>query len=209
MEKPKSDAKLSTASEYALIFGAGASAAVSLAAQQVAVASVPVTALVAIGLMNRRRLDQQVKENEQPLGPQAQQHTSRQPDVAPGQVTPRPMPAAIAAQLGSVSPAMSRPVLGYSDQLRSRHYAQAQSLAHQTECLKAIGAQLKQVRESKGWSLQDIHERTFVQQYTLRAIEAGDVSALPEPFYIRALIQKYAIALGLPGTEIAARFASG
>lgn len=209
METPKSDAKLSTASEYALIFGAGASAAVSLAAQQVAAASVPVAALVAIGLMNRRRLDQQVNESEQPLGPQAQQHTSRQPDVAPGQVTSRPMPAAIAVQLGSVSPAMSRPVLGYSDRLRSRHHAQAQYLAHQTECLKAIGAQLKQVREDQGWSLQDIYERTFVQRHALRAIELGDVSALPEPFYIRAFVQKYAIALGLPGTEIAARFPNG
>ncbi len=206
MEKPKSDAKMSTASEYALIFGAGASAAVSLAAQQVAAASVPVTALVAIGLINRRRLEQQLQEHEPSGERPSQQQSSRGAEMAPAQITSQPIPDAIATQLGAVSPAMSRPVLGYSDRLRSRQQVQAQRLAHQTECLKAIGTHLQELRETKGWSLFDVQERTFIQRHALEAIETGEVSALPEPFYIRAFIQKYAIALGLPGTEIAARF---
>ncbi|MEM9007549.1 MAG: tetratricopeptide repeat protein [Cyanobacteria bacterium P01_F01_bin.86] len=46
--------------EYALLLGSGAGAVASLATQNAAIASLPVTALVALGLLNRRRIDQSV-----------------------------------------------------------------------------------------------------------------------------------------------------
>lgn len=207
MERSKSDKKLSAASEYALIFGAGASAAVSLAAQQVAAASVPVTALVAIGLMNRRRLDQQIKEGE-PLEPTLQEQSKRSQisETVQKQVTSQPIPEAIAASPHPMRPAMGRPVLGMSHQLRSRQLEQEQYRANQVASLQAIGAHLKKVRQEQALSLQDIHQRTFIQRYALQAIEMGDLETLPEPFYIRAFIEKYAVALGLQGAELAARF---
>lgn len=76
----------------------------------------------------------------------------------------------------------------------------------QCESLQRIGAQLQQARTDRGWALQDIQQQTYIQRYALQAIENGDLDALPEPFYIRAFIQKYAIALGLPGAAIADQF---
>ncbi|MEO0985780.1 MAG: tetratricopeptide repeat protein [Cyanobacteria bacterium J06639_14] len=46
--------------EYALLLGSGAGAVASLATQNAAIASLPVTALVALGLLNRRRIDRSV-----------------------------------------------------------------------------------------------------------------------------------------------------
>jgi hypothetical protein len=204
MEKPKSDSKLSAASEYALIFGAGASAAVSLAAQQIAAASVPVTALVAIGLMNRHRLDRQVKAGED-IGPVEQEQAHQRFDSPQGQVTSQPSPETISAY-PQPGPAMSRPAMGLSHQLRSRQLDKERRLAAQQASLQAIGAYLQKTRQEQSLSLQEIHQKTFIQRYVLKAIETGDLSTLPEPFYVRAFIRKYAIALGLEGAEIAARF---
>ena len=223
METPKPESKLASASEYALIFGAGASAAMSLAAQQVAAASVPVTALVAIGLMNRRRLDRQIQASE-PLGPSSEEQSARAAEAADPQVTAQPtappaMPPGPVGPSMTAAPAMSRPlgmpaqpVMSPGPQLRfspkqQRLMAAKQALqVAQSESLKQIGAQLQQARTDQGWSLQEIHQETYIQRYALQAIESGDLDELPEPFYIRAFIKKYAIAVGLPGAEIANQF---
>jgi len=223
METPKPESKLSSASEYALIFGAGASAAMSLAAQQVAAASVPVTALVAIGLMNRRRLDRQLQASE-PFGPLMEEKSAREAETSDPQVTAQPTTQA------AVTPSVSRPTLGTAPAMsaptglpggpamnpmsqlhfapkQQRRIAAKQALqAAQSESLKQIGAQLQQARIDRGFSLQDIHQKTYIQRYALQAIESGDLESLPEPFYVQAFIQKYAIALGLPGAEIAEQF---
>ncbi|MGF1461260.1 MAG: helix-turn-helix domain-containing protein [Leptolyngbyaceae cyanobacterium] len=239
METPKSDSKLSSASEYALIFGAGASAAMSLAAQQVAAASVPVTALVAIGLMNRRRLDRQLQAGE-PLGSLLEEKSTRNGELPEPEVTAQPLPSGQfpaapppiepppemlfseaspppgPQALMSPHPQMGRPTSRPSSPMRSqvRFSGKQQRLMAakealqlaQSESLQQIGAQLQQTRVARGWSLQEVHQRTYIQRYALQAIEQGDVDALPEPFYICAFIQKYAIALGLPGAEIASQF---
>jgi|GEM_PF-955252 len=223
METPKPESKLSSASEYALIFGAGASAAMSLAAQQVAAASVPVTALVAIGLMNRRRLDRQLQASES-LGPLLAEKSAREAETPDPQVTAHPtahspVPQSAARPMLGSAPAMSppggmsgEPLMSAVPQLpfapkQQRLMAAKQALQMaQSASLKQIGAQLQQVRVDRGFSLQDIHQQTYIQRYALQAIESGDLESLPEPFYIRAFLQKYAIALGLPGAEIAAQF---
>ncbi|WP_052288226.1 helix-turn-helix domain-containing protein [Leptolyngbya iicbica] len=229
METPKPASKLSSSTEYALIFGAGASAAMSLAAQQIAAASVPVTALVAIGLLNRRRLDRHIQSSELPGSLLEEQSPRTQTDASP-QVSAQPMPNVPAAPISPTSPptASTTPVMGSTmhplmgqsatpmmsppPQLRfaprqQRLMAAKQALqAAQAESLSKIGAQLQQARTARGLTLQDIHQRTYIQRYALQAIECGDLDALPEPFYICAFIKKYAIALGLPSGEIAAQF---
>lgn len=223
MGTPKPESKLSSASEYALIFGAGASAAMSLAAQQVAAASVPVTALVAIGLMNRRRLDRQLSASE-PMGPLLEEPSAREPATPNPQVTAQPsatptMHSAAARPTMSAGPAMSPPVMNSAQPALSPraqlHFSPkqqrliaAQRALHgaQSASLQQIGAQLQQARTDRGWSLQEIHHQTYIQRYALQAIESGDLDALPEPFYIRAFIKKYAIAVGLPGAELAGQF---
>ncbi|MEL6382382.1 MAG: helix-turn-helix domain-containing protein [Cyanobacteria bacterium J06626_18] len=193
---------MSAASEYALILGAGASAAVSIAAQQVAAASLPVTALVAMGLLNRHRLDRRVKDSE-PVGPIIEEATPRQISVTAQPVTShptlelvptRPQPAANVQQ-------------AFAARFSRRRDRSAEDLAAiQQTSLQKIGASLQQKRTEKALSLHDIHAQTFIQVCMLKAIEAGDLRSLPEPFYIRAFIKKYAAALGLQGPEIASEF---
>lgn len=241
METPKPEAKLTAASEYALIFGAGASAAMSLAAQQVAAASVPVTALVAIGLMNRRRLDRQIRAGQsfdalieeqsareqalpaptvtaQPMSPSPS--PPRTKAAIPPPPPPRPScPPPSASMAATATAAFSQParkgmgpVMSSAPQTRFASRLQQLRTAKevlemaQSESLQQIGSQLQQARVDRGFTLQDIHHQTYIQRYALQAIESGDLAALPEPFYIRAFIKKYAIALGLPGTEIAGQF---
>ena len=204
-----SGSKLTPASEYAVILGAGATAAASIAAQQVAVATLPVTTLVALGLLNRYRLDQRLQESETG-GPTVEEATARSAAVGPQRVTAQPQPDAILARPQvAAAPATAR----FSEQRDYIHETLAKKLqvkadfaAIQQASLQKIGAQLRQTREAKALDLNDIYQQTFIQPYTLKAIEAGNLKQLPEAFYIRAFIQKYASALGLEGPALAADF---
>lgn len=207
MKTPQfSGSKLPPASEYALMVGAGATAAVSIAAQQVAIATLPLTTLVALGLLNRYRLDQRLHAGE-PEELTLEETTPRPAPAAPQRVTAQPRPD------GSRTAATLTPSARFSEQ---RHYIHA-TLAHtlqakadfatrQQTSLQTIGAYLQQIRQEKSLSIEDIYQQTFIQPYALRAIEAGNLRQLPEPFYIRAFIQKYAAALGLKGATVAADF---
>lgn len=65
-----------------------------------------------------------------------------------------------------------------------------------------IGMRLKEAREAKNLSLQDIQDMTKIQSRYLRAIENGDFSLLPGSFYARAFIKEYAVAVGLDANEL-------
>jgi len=65
-----------------------------------------------------------------------------------------------------------------------------------------IGEKLKEIRESKGFSLDEIQEETKIQKRYLRAIEDGNFHILPGSFYARAFIKEYAQALGLDYEEL-------
>lgn len=203
-----SSSKLLPASEYALIVGAGATAAVSIAAQQIAVASLPLTTLVALGLLNRYRLDQRLQDSE-PEGT-ALEESAHRARAMPQRVTAQPQPDAVSALPQTAALATS---VRFSDQRQYIHETLAKKLqaqgdfaAIQQSSLQKIGAHLKQIRQEKSLSLDDIYQQTFVQPYTLRAIESGHLRQLPEPFYIRAFIKKYASALGIDGAALAADF---
>ena len=62
----------------------------------------------------------------------------------------------------------------------------------QKEKLKKIGDYLQQVRVKKGISLETVASQTLIPHRLLTAIEEGKIEELPEPFYIRALITKFA-----------------
>ncbi|MGF1513392.1 MAG: helix-turn-helix domain-containing protein [Elainellaceae cyanobacterium] len=76
----------------------------------------------------------------------------------------------------------------------------------QQEQLAQIGAHLQGVREQQNRSLEQIAAETLIQVRLLRAIEGGDLRALPEAIYIRGFIKRYADSLGLSGREVAAAF---
>lgn len=78
--------------------------------------------------------------------------------------------------------------------------------ALQAERLREIGAYFRQVRLDQQQIIEAIAQETFIQAYQLKAIEAGDINALPQAVYVQGFIKKFAIALGLNGQEIAAGF---
>ncbi|MEM0980785.1 MAG: helix-turn-helix domain-containing protein [Cyanobacteria bacterium P01_H01_bin.58] len=197
-----SNSKLSSASEYGLILGAGASAAVSLVTQQVAAASLPMTVLVAMGLMNRRRLDERLKVLDPASPPpEATQHQATV-DTPAKPITAQPQPETLTpvAHLGK-----------RKRDLRSTQFASAtdQIKARQEISLKKIGAYLQSVREEKSLSQRDIHQQTFIQVHMLDAIEKGNLKSLPEPFYVRAFLRKYALTLGISDLEFVQEFPLG
>lgn len=60
-----------------------------------------------------------------------------------------------------------------------------------------IGQLLKEEREAKQLTLDDIQEMTKIQKRYLQAIEDDDYKRLPGRFYARAFIKEYALVLGL------------
>lgn len=60
-----------------------------------------------------------------------------------------------------------------------------------------VGRRLKEARNKKGWSLQQVSERIHVATRYLDSIENGDMTGVPAPVYIRGFVINYARVLGL------------
>lgn len=71
----------------------------------------------------------------------------------------------------------------------------SESLRKQHQQLIEIGQSLQRIRMDKGISLETVASQTLIPQRLLVAIETGNIDELPEPFYIKALIVKYARAI--------------
>ncbi|GGE46026.1 XRE family transcriptional regulator [Pullulanibacillus camelliae] len=74
--------------------------------------------------------------------------------------------------------------------------------------MSELGKALKEAREEKGLTLDDIQEATKIQKRYLVAIENGDYQLLPGQFYIRAFIKSYAETVGLDVQELFTQYAS-
>ncbi|WP_053219599.1 helix-turn-helix domain-containing protein [Virgibacillus senegalensis] len=61
----------------------------------------------------------------------------------------------------------------------------------------AIGERLKEAREAKNLSLEEIQQMTKIQTRYLQAIEKENFSVMPGNFYVRAFIKEYAAAVDL------------
>jgi len=60
-----------------------------------------------------------------------------------------------------------------------------------------FGAFLRRAREEKGFTLPFLAERTKVSRTTLTFLEAGRITDLPAPVYVRGFIRSYSRAIGL------------
>src|SRR5690625_8005271 len=65
-----------------------------------------------------------------------------------------------------------------------------------------IGDKLRETREAKNLSLEEIQEKTKIQKRYLRAIEEGNFHILPGSFCARAFIKEYAQALGIDANQL-------
>lgn len=66
----------------------------------------------------------------------------------------------------------------------------------------AIGERLKQEREQKKMSLEEVQKATKIQVRYLKAIEEEKFEVMPGSFYVRAFIKEYATVLGLNPDEL-------
>lgn len=64
------------------------------------------------------------------------------------------------------------------------------------DSLAALGVRLAQLREAKGWTIDDVSARLKVSAAKLRALEAGDVSQLPDTTFALGVVRSYAKMLG-------------
>ena len=68
------------------------------------------------------------------------------------------------------------------------------------DSLAAVGARLTQLRELKGWTIEDVSARLKVSVTKLRALESGDVSHLPDTTFALGVVRSYAKMLGADPT---------
>ncbi|MFY9442398.1 MAG: helix-turn-helix domain-containing protein [Bacillota bacterium] len=72
--------------------------------------------------------------------------------------------------------------------------------------MQEIGDLLREARESKGMTLQDLERATMIRRKYLEAIESGDVSKLPGEVQLRGFVRIYAAAVGLDPDEVMNRY---
>ena len=67
---------------------------------------------------------------------------------------------------------------------------------------QSLGRRLKQIRESKGISLEEIAQQTRIRMEYLQAIEIDDIEALPSRTHLRGFLRLYAHVLGVEIAEL-------
>ncbi len=76
----------------------------------------------------------------------------------------------------------------------------------QQEQLLNVGAYLQGIRKDQGKTIDEVANQIFIRPALVRAIEAADLEALPEPVFVQGFIRRYADYLGLDGMEVAKQF---
>lgn len=68
--------------------------------------------------------------------------------------------------------------------------------------MTGLGDRLKEARNAKGYSLDDLQSITKIQKRYLAGIENEEYGSMPGSFYVRAFIKQYADAVGLDADEM-------
>lgn len=68
--------------------------------------------------------------------------------------------------------------------------------------LRELGDFLRQAREEKGISLEEVQQRTKIRRRYLEALEEGALQIIPGEVYLRGFLQNYAEAIGLPPRQV-------
>ena|SRR5687767_14883988 len=71
-----------------------------------------------------------------------------------------------------------------------------------------FGTQLKQAREGRGLSLQQVAAATKISVSVLEALERGDFPRLPGGIFSRAFVRSYALEVGANPDAVVAQFIS-
>ena len=68
--------------------------------------------------------------------------------------------------------------------------------------MTGLGDRLREARNAKGYSLDDLQSITKIQKRYLSGIENEEYGSMPGSFYVRAFIKQYADAVGLDADEM-------
>lgn len=71
-----------------------------------------------------------------------------------------------------------------------------------------LGAHLRQTREARGLTLEDVEKATRIRARYLAALEAGEIEALPTPVQARGFLRNYSQYIGLDPDETLGRLES-
>ncbi|MCB8987702.1 MAG: DUF4115 domain-containing protein [Ardenticatenaceae bacterium] len=71
-----------------------------------------------------------------------------------------------------------------------------------------LGHILREARETKGFTLEDVQEEIRINAKYLKSLEDGDYSALPTPVHVRGFLRNYARFLGLDPQPLLDRYES-
>jgi cytoskeleton protein RodZ len=74
------------------------------------------------------------------------------------------------------------------------------------DSIQAVGARLAQLRQAKSWSLDDVSARLKVSPPKLQALEAGDISQMPDRTFAAGIVRSYAKILGADPAPFTAAF---
>src|SRR6516225_2944171 len=69
-----------------------------------------------------------------------------------------------------------------------------------------VGAALRQAREQRGMSLEDIEKLTKIRVSILDAIETNRSDRLPQEIYVRGFVRAFAREVGLDRDDIAQQY---
>jgi cytoskeleton protein RodZ len=70
----------------------------------------------------------------------------------------------------------------------------------------SVGEHLRELRQRRGLSLEELSRTTRVPPRYLEALESDNFSALPAPVFVRGFIRAYCQAVGAPADEALARY---
>jgi len=70
--------------------------------------------------------------------------------------------------------------------------------------MRTVGEILKEAREAKLYSLEDVEKATKIRKELLIALESDDYSKLPPPTFVQGFIKKYSKFLGLDANKLLA-----
>lgn len=100
----------------------------------------------------------------------------------------------------------SNPLMNWLNSNKKASLAQLeqQMLEHRKKILFEIGQQLKEARELRNLSLEQLNTYTHVAVHKMEAVENGEWESLPEDIFVRGFIRVMGNALGLNGTALAA-----
>lgn len=136
-----------TRAERALVVGSGVGAVASVAAQNIALASAPLTLLAAVGLLNRNRVEGQLEEAQEKLARQHRQTGHRLTNLSK-QVTAMPSPEALTNFQRAVMERNNHSFIRFSKEIKGLKAHMHQQLeVLKTPDLSATHQQIAQLQE--------------------------------------------------------------